>query len=192
MVSRHDAEAIRLYLLGTHYRHPLEFSDERIEEAGRALARLRALQQEAERPALAGAPAAASEGLAEQVAAHRARFEQAMDDDFNTPQALGVLFDLARVLNAERAAQGPSRAFLAGVSDLSALGGVLGLLQRPAGAPASLTPEFRARVDALVEQRQAARKQRNFAEADRLRGEIAALGVLLEDSPGGTTWKLRS
>ena len=97
LVRRHDPEALRLYLLGTHYRSPLEFGDERITEAGRALERLRALKEEAERIAARGTPAPGPDGgLFDQVAAQRARFEAAMDDDFNTPQALGVLFDLAR------------------------------------------------------------------------------------------------
>ncbi|HWN17162.1 MAG TPA: cysteine--tRNA ligase, partial [Candidatus Dormibacteraeota bacterium] len=91
LVRRHDPEALRLYLLGTHYRHPLEFADERIDEAGRALARLRSLKEEAERIATRGTPAPGPDGgLFDQVAAQRARFEAAMDDDFNTPQALGV------------------------------------------------------------------------------------------------------
>ena len=104
IVRRHDPEAIRLYLLGTHYRHPLEFGDERIGEAARALGRLRSLKEEAERIAAKGPPASggADAGLLDDVTAHRARFEAAMDDDFNTPQALGVLFDLARVLYAAR------------------------------------------------------------------------------------------
>jgi cysteinyl-tRNA synthetase len=193
MVRRHDPEAIRLYLLGTHYRHPLEFSDDRIAEASRALARLSAVRDEAARIGGEAEPAA-DPALTEQVAAHRARFEAAMDDDFNTPQAIGVLFDLARVLNAarDRVAQGAARpgAFVAGAAALGELCRVLGLLEGASRQSASVDPALEARVGALVDQRQAARRRRDFAEADRLRQELAGLGVVLTDTPAGTTWKI--
>jgi cysteinyl-tRNA synthetase len=196
MVRRHDPEAIRLYLLGTHYRHPLEFSDERIAEAARALGRLSALKAEASRIAAKGSPPPEADGgLFEEVAAHRARFEAAMDDDFNTPQALGVLFDLARVLNTARDQvehdTAGAGAFLLGVAELVTLAGVLGLLEGATRERAPADAQLKARVESLVSLRQEARKQRNFVEADRLRDELTRLGVLIEDTPGGTTWKLR-
>jgi cysteinyl-tRNA synthetase len=197
MVRRHDPEAIRLYLLGTHYRHPLEFSDERIAEAARALGRLSALKAEAARIAVTGSPPppGVDGGLSDEVAAQRARFEAAMDDDFNTPQALGVLFDLARVLNTARdqmthgtAGAGP---FLRGVDELSTLAGVLGLLEGAGREREPVDGQLQARVESLVNRRQEARKRRDFVEADRLRDELTGLGVLMEDTPAGTTWKLR-
>ena len=104
LVQRHDPEAIRLCLLGTHYRNPVEFSEERVAESGRALERLQALRVEADRIGRpAESPPGPDGGLASEVAAHRARFEAAMDDDFNTAQALGVLFDLSRTLQSARA-----------------------------------------------------------------------------------------
>ena len=195
MVRRHDPEAIRLYLLGTHYRHPLEFSDERIAEAARALGRLSALKAEAGRIAAKGNPTHGADGsLPEEVAAHRARFETAMDDDFNTPQALGVLFDLARVLNTARdqMTHGTAGAgsFLLGVAELSTLAGVLGLLEGASREREPVDAQLKARVESLVNRRQEARKQRDFAEADRLRSELTQMGVVIEDTPGGTTWKL--
>jgi cysteinyl-tRNA synthetase len=197
LVRRHDPEALRLYLLGTHYRNPLEFADERITEAGRALARLRSLKDEAERIAGRGTPAPGPDGgLFEQVAAHRARFEAAMDDDFNTPQALGALFDLARVLHTarEQVAQGAlgAGAFLLGVGELVVLAQVLGLLEGTGRRPVSLDPQVKARIESLVYLRQEARRQRDFGEADRLREELSRLGVVLEDTRDGTIWKLRS
>jgi cysteinyl-tRNA synthetase len=197
LVRRHDPEALRLYLLGTHYRNPLEFADERITEAGRALARLRSLKDEAERIAGRGTPAPGPDGgLFEQVAAQRARFEAAMDDDFNTPQALGALFDLARVLHTarEQVAQGTlgAGAFLLGVGDLVVLAQVLGLLEGTGRRPVSLDPQVKARIESLVYLRQEARRQRDFGEADRLREELSRLGVVLEDTRDGTIWKLQS
>src|SRR5215467_3027529 len=92
LVKRHDPDALRLWLLGTHYRHPVEFSEERLSEAGRALERFNRLFREAARYTRQPGP------LPDSLHRFRARFEAAMDDDFNTPQALGALFDLARAL----------------------------------------------------------------------------------------------
>ena len=197
LVRRLDPEALRLYLLGTHYRNPLEFADERVGEAGRALARLRSLKEEAERIAARGTPAPGPDGgLFEQVAAQRARFEAAMDDDFNTPQALGVLFDLTHQLHAarEQVAQGAvgAGAFLMGVGELVMLSQVLGLLESGGRRSTAIDPQLKAKVESLVYLRQEARRQRDFAEADRLRAELVRLGVVLEDTRDGTTWKLQS
>jgi cysteinyl-tRNA synthetase len=194
LVQRHDAEALRLCLLGAHYRNPLDFSEERVTESARALERLRALRMEADRIAAAGVPPGPDGGLQDSVAAHRARFESAMDDDFNTAQALGVLFDLSRVLQSARAqvetGQLGASAFLGGVEDMAALGRALGLFQA-AGRSVDVDPALRARIDSLVDLRQKARQRRNFPEADRLRDELARLGVVVEDARGGTVWKVR-
>jgi cysteinyl-tRNA synthetase len=165
-------------------------------ESARALARLRALQDEADRLAARGTPGPGPDGgLFDEVAAHRARFEAAMDDDFNAPQALGVLFDLARVLHSarEQVAQGAIGvgAFLLGVGELVTLARVLGLLER-ARREAAIDPQLKARIESLLYLRQEARRQRDFAEADRLREELGRLGVVLEDTRDGTTWKLSS
>jgi len=194
IVRRHEAEAIRLYLLGTHYRHPLDFADARITEAARALGRLRSLRDEAERIAAKVAPSRGPDGgVLDDIAAHRARFEAAMDDDFNTPQALGALFDLARLLHTMRdqVVQGDAGAggFLMGVADLVVLARVLGLLEASGREPASLDPELRARIESLVSLRGEARRRRDFSEADRLREELHRMGVILEDTPEGTSWK---
>ena len=195
LVRRHDPEAIRLYLLGTHYRNPLEFADERITEASRALARLRGLAETAARlPATS--PAGPGDGqLDADVAALRARFDAAMDDDFNTPQALGVLFDLARRLYAERdraEAGSGSAGFARGVGVLVGLARVLGLLAAAPREEAAVGGAQREQIESLIERRNEARRQKNFAEADRLRDELGRLDVVLVDTPGGTSWKLKS
>jgi cysteinyl-tRNA synthetase len=195
MVQRHEPEALRLYFLGTHYRHPLEFADERVSESAKALGRLQALVEEAERIGGKGTPKPGPDGgVFDEVAAHRERFEAAMDDDFNTPQALGVLFDLARFLQGARTQLEQGRVgagpFLMGVGELVTLGRVLGLLELGARAPAPVDPQLKARVESLVYLREQARKQRDFAEADRLRDELVRLGVTLKDTRDGTTWTL--
>ena len=197
LVARHDPDAIRLYLLGTHYRHPLEYAEERIGEADRALGRLRGLVTEAERLAAKGTPGPGPDGgLFDGAAAQRARFEAAMDDDFNTPQALSVLFDLARRLQSARPEVGEGRlgagAFLMGVGELVTLARVLGLLEPRAQKPRPIDPQLRARIESLVWLRQEARKRSDFAEADRLRAELGRIGVALEDTRDGTTWRLGS
>jgi cysteinyl-tRNA synthetase len=177
ILKRHDPEALRLWILGTHYRHLLEWSEERVEEAARALGRLTRLVDDA---AGLGAPAPS---LPSAYAGFAARFTGAMDDDFNTPQALGVLFDFARALSEhrDRGLGAPeSRAdFVAGVAELVRLARVLGLLQRggAGGAPAE--------VARLVDERAQARARRDFRRSDELRAEIQRLGWLVEDTADG-------
>ena len=192
MVRRHDPEALRLYFLGTHYRHPLDYADERITESAKALGRLRALVEEAERVARLGPqpPGTGDAALLDQVDAHVARFIAVMDDDFNTPQALAVLFDLLRALHAAREPGAGTGAFVAGVGKLVELARVLGLLEQAARPPAAMDPQLKARVESLIYLREQARKRRDFTEADRLRNELATLNVTLKDSRDGTTWTI--
>jgi cysteinyl-tRNA synthetase len=178
IVKRHDPEALRLWILGTHYRHLLEWSEERVEEAARALARLTRVVDDA---ASLGAPAAAVPAA---FAGFAARFTAAMDDDFNTPQALGVLFEFARALSDARdrglGALEARADFVAGVGELVRLGRVLGLLRR--GVEAGGPP---AAVERLVAERTDARARRDWRRSDELRAEIQRLGWLVEDTPGG-------
>jgi cysteinyl-tRNA synthetase len=194
LLRRHDPEAFRLYVLGTHYRNPLDFATERVVEAARALERFRNLFEEADRLAAKGTPApGGDQGLLQEVAAARRRFEEVMDDDFNTAQALAVLFDFAHLLQTFRSrvtqgqvAVGP---FLLGVGELLTLGRVLGLFEGASRPSSLVAPELRAKAEALVNARSEARKRQDWASADRLREELARLGVVVEDGPEGTTWK---
>jgi len=178
IVKRHDPDALRLWMLGTHYRNMIEWSEERVEESARALDRLARLLHDAVTVRDAGGTASLPPALAE----FRTRFEKAMDDDFNTPQALGVLFDFGRALAEARDRQaGAPGAFGAGVAELAQLARVLGLFGR--GAPVDGPG---AAVERLVTARGEARARRDFKRADELRDEIARLGWLVEDTPTGS------
>ena len=172
VLKKYDAEVVRFFILRAHYRSPLNYSDVHLDDARQALTRLYT--------ALKGV---AGEVAVDWTEAHAVRFKAALDDDFGTPDAMAVLFDLATAVNRGEAA-------LAG--QLRALGGVLGLLQRdprvflqaaPAGGLSN--EEIEARVGA----RGTAKKAKNFAESDRIRDELKAAGIVLEDGPQGTTWR---
>jgi cysteinyl-tRNA synthetase len=171
-----DPEAVRFFVLRSHYRSPLNYSDATLRDAKNALDRLYT--------SLNGIHASATQiDWNEPVSK---RFRLAMDDDFNTPEAVAVLFELANELNRTRA---PGTAGL-----LKALGGTLGLLQRdpseylratPSGDMA-LTPE---KIEERIAARVAAKKGKNYTEADRIRAELLGAGVQLEDTAQGTTWR---
>jgi len=179
-----DPEVTRFYLMSTHYRSPIEFSMERLQEAAVAYARLRGpLERTGAWTALEGpAPGGA---LGEAVAEAERLFHEAMHDDFNTAAALGHLFDLARAVNRSLDDGGGAEA-VQGARALLRLGGLLGLLWRVPGEPA-WSPD----VLELAEARAAARKSRNWKLSDELRDKLAELGVAVEDSPQGQNLKRR-
>jgi cysteinyl-tRNA synthetase len=198
LLARHDPETLRLYLLQTHYRNPVEFAEEGVLGMRRPLERFRDLTDDASRLAPTKPEPNSDRTFLATVAAHRERFEAAMDDDFNTPQAIAALNLLATVLGEERervrAGTRSGRDFVTGVDELRVLGRVLGLSMEGAQArqDQSFEPERRTRIDALVKEREAARQRRDWARADALRAELDALGVALEDTPAGTKWKRKA
>ncbi len=175
VLKKYDAEVVRFFILRAHYRSPLNYSDHHLDDAKGALTRLYT--------ALKSVPAGMSE--IDWAEAHAQRFKAAMDDDFNTPEAVAVLFDLANEVNRSQSPQAAAQ--------LKALAGVLGLLARDAQeflqGETSEGGLDDAAINAQIEARIVAKKEKNFAEADRIRKELLDAGIVLEDSAQGTTWR---
>lgn len=177
VLEQYDAEVVRFFILRAHYRSPLNYSDQHLDDAKAALNRLYT--------ALRGhsVEAVAIDWQQSQAAS----FKVAMDDDFNTPEALAVLFDLANEVNKTKS--------LASAALLKALAGLIGLLQRDPDeylqgqANANISADETLNVDQLIIQRNEAKQSKNFTEADRIRKLLADAGIILEDSPLGTTWR---
>ena len=188
VLPRLRPEVLRAFVLASHYRGPVNYTEDNLRQADAALSRLYL--------ALRDAPPAASAPRSEWTA----RFASAMDDDFNTAEALAVLQQLARELNTAKAAGDPASA-AALAAELRALGTILGLLEHDPVAWLSSASELTAgsestgpdlddaAIDALIAARSAARAAREWAESDRIRDQLAAAGVILEDGAGGTRWR---
>ena len=184
-LDQHEADVLRMLVLNSSYRSPLTYNDEIVAQTERALERLRS----ATRPALEAEESAAPEAiraLKAQVEVARQGFGEAMDDDFNTAGALGVLFDLVRGINQARDAGVGAHNLKLAQDVLAELTGVLGLhLERPKAEGGDAAPF----IDLLVEVRKQLRTQKLWGLSDLVRDRLAEQGVLLEDSKDGTTWR---
>jgi cysteinyl-tRNA synthetase len=212
VLKQYDAEVVRFFILRAHYRSPLNYSDAHLDDAKGALTRLyTALKSLPVRPELVegeratqsihASTSSARTDLVDWSEPYAARFKTAMDDDFNTPEAVAVLFDLANEVNRSQSVDAAAQ--------LKALAGVLGLLQRDPqaflqGIPHQIvgvggipsgeafgTPTITAgiNIQELIDARIAAKQAKNYAESDRIRKELLDAGIVLEDSAAGTTWR---
>ena len=193
VLERYPAEAVRCFMLSSHYRSPLNYSEDHLRQADASVRRLYTALRGLDGPPIS--PDAVEPDAVEPDAGWLARFRAAMDDDFNTPEAISVLFDLAREVNRARESDPDRARGLAGT--LRALGAVLGLLDADAEAwlrgasaveGAGRGPDD-GEIEAMIARRAAARARREWGEADRLRDELAAVGVVLEDGARGTVWR---
>ncbi len=178
ILKRYDAEVVRFFIARAHYRSPLNYSDQHLDDARQGLARLYT--------ALKGAPL--DGGTPDWNGPHAQRFRAAMDDDFNTPEAVAALFDLANEANRSRSPEH--------LRQLRALGGLLGLLERDSDVFLKSMPSAEegvaiaeSEIEALILARKQARSAKNFARADEIRADLLAKGIVLEDGPKGTTWR---
>ncbi len=191
VLSKFDGETLRYLLVSKHYRGPLDFSDEALREAEKALERIYRALEGAE--ALMGEEGCLAFNM-DLVKEFREKFTEALDDDLNTAKALGVVFDVVRSLNRAVTAgnQCETVAYFAG---LKIMGDELGLWQRPpeeffAAQGVLKSVDLKAEdIERMIVARTQARAAKNWAEADRIRDELADKGVILEDKAGATTWK---
>ncbi len=208
ILKRYHPEVVRLFLLSVQYRNPIDFSEKNLKDTEEALGRLYATKgriAEARKiEAGAGGEASARKEITDAAASFVADFDAAMDDDFNTALALGKLFDLSHIINrfidgASSPSEEDRLALAAAWEKIGSPLSVLGILDRKPDAYLSQTRSLKLAelgidagdIDRLIEERYAARKTKDFARADAIRNELIEKGVILEDGPGWTTWKLK-
>ncbi|MFN2225316.1 MAG: cysteine--tRNA ligase, partial [Anaerolineae bacterium] len=196
-LDRHDPMTIRFFILSSHYRSPTDFSEEALDAAGRGLERLYStVRLVREHLSHAGMPDESGEidpEWAKKLEEARARFVEVMDDDFGTPQAIATLFDLGREVNGLlNTGQPVARATLQAIDEFyqETGGDVLGIVPRDMVQQRAGSELVEGLVRMLIDMRQQARENRDWAQADTIRDRLAELGVTLEDGPGGTRWRL--
>lgn len=178
VLAQYNAEAVRYFLLSSHYRSQLNYSAENLEQAHAALGRLYTALRNV-------TPSSDVDMQSDYIA----RFKAAMDDDFNTPEALPVLFELAREVNRFKETEPAKAAELAGI--LKLLAGVLGMLQGEAEAflKSGASDDDVAEIEALIAKRNTARANKDWAAADAARDALTAKGIIVEDKNGVTSWR---
>lgn len=179
VLKEYDAETLRYFLMSAHYRSQLSYTEDNVLQARAALERLYTALRDV----------TPDMRVAQDATDHFARFDKAMDDDFNTPEAFSVVFELARDLNKAKA-DGQGAEALAGL--LVKMGGVMGLLQQDPSAflqGGQGQDDDVAQIEGLIKQRNDARAAKDWAAADAARDALTAMNIVLEDGPQGTTWR---
>ncbi len=180
ILKHYKAEEVRFLVLNSHYRSPLNYNEGQLDSARSALSRLYT--------ALRGFSNLTVGDFGQQ---YKTAFNAAMDDDFNTPEAMAVLFDLAHETNRLRTSE--PRVAEQAAALLKDLGSVLGILQTPPDEYLQSAPDQglldEAEIDRLIEQRRIARMEKNWSESDRIRDLLVQQGIVLEDTPEGTVWR---
>jgi len=181
VLEKYDGETLRYFLISSHYRSPLNFSDENLTSAKSALTRLYTATR----------GLSASMKAMDQVSMrydYEKRFNEALDDDFNTPIALSILFEIAKHANTEREDDKDQAGALSEL--LKKLGNHIGIMGYDADDYLKMGIELSdAKIDEKIRQRESARASKDFAMSDQIRDELLALGIILEDSKNGTTWR---
>nr|WP_208320913.1 cysteine--tRNA ligase [Alicyclobacillus sacchari] len=195
LLARRDGRSVRFFLLSAHYRHPLNYTEEALTQAEQGLGRidrllrsmdhhLAALSERADvAPVTGAAPGATASGDCAEI---RSAFVAAMDDDFNTADAISAIFDGVRLINTRLESERLTMA------DLQAYRNLIVELLDVLGIPEQREAQIEAEVEALIQERQAARARRDFARADEIRDILKHRGILLEDTPQGTRWSFES
>ena len=187
VLEKYSGDALRFFLLSTHYRSPLDFSDDRLEEAEKNMDKLKdVIARIKEMSSMEGSEETeASRKLAEAADHAMKVFHEAMDDDFNTADAVSAIYELVRFSNTEIKA-GASKEFAEKIQDmLDHLCGVLGVAEV---AEEEVSDEDVAKIEALIAERTEAKKAKDFAKADAIRDELAAMGITIKDTRQGVQW----
>ena len=183
VLKKFNAEVIRFFMLSAHYRTPINFSQELVEQAKSGLDRLYNTIYNLEFLLESAKDGNESEDVAKMIKERKNSFIEAMDDDLNTALAISVLFDLSKDINTNIGADDTKGTIKAAIDTMKELGGILGLLQKE--KENSLDDE----IEVLIEKRQQARKNKDFALADEIRDKLKAQGIILEDTPTGVKWR---
>ena len=198
ILEHFEPETLRFFILSTHYRSPLDFSDERLKEAQRSLARLKTAQDNLKELAqlISGGPTETSKALYAKLEELRTGFMEAMSDDFNTALAISFMFELAKEINIyhqhiSTGSEKPDGKLVENMEKLFAeFCGIIGVLETSAQPAAEKDASLEDKlIETVVSLRQEARAAKNYAQADALRNALTGLGIVLEDTPQGVRWK---
>lgn len=181
--QHYDYEVIRFFMLSAHYRSPINYSAEQLEQAGNALDRLYECKRNLEFLLKSAESSEGEEGNLDKLLVYKNKFIEAMEDDLNTADAISAIFELVKEINVQIANGNTNKSFLEGALSLfKELTGVLGIVRKGEDT-------LEAEVEKLIEERQQARKAKNYKLADEIRDKLKDMGIELQDTPNGVKWK---